>query len=274
MMPILFSVGPISVQAWGTMAALAFLVAGFVVQSDLERKHEPAVLAWSIITHGVVGGLLGARLLLMLHYWDEFPREPTMLFRMLVSGGGFVWYGGVAGGVVATALPIRRYGVRWPSAADSASLGIALGYGIGRIGCHLAGDGDWGSPTTLPWGVSYRHAVAGWPPPGMLPTVLVHPTPLYEFAASVLIFALLWRFRARLRPAGATFALYLVLAGIERVLIECFRQQEGRPGPELHGLNEAQLTSVVIVGVAAAWLTRRASIVPAGALEGRGAVSV
>ncbi|HZP43683.1 MAG TPA: prolipoprotein diacylglyceryl transferase family protein [Candidatus Binatia bacterium] len=267
MMPILVTIGPLSLQAWGTMTAVAFLVAGVVVQRDLERKGEPAALAWSVITHGIVGGLLGARLLLLAHYWEDIPTQPELVVRMLVAGGGFVWYGGLVGGVLATAFPIRRYGVPWASAADSASLGIALGYGIGRIGCHLAGDGDWGTPTTLPWGVSYRHAVAGWPPPGLLPTVTVHPTPLYEFAASVLIFVVLWRLRARLRPAGAVFALYLVLAGVERVLIELVRQQDGRPGPQVAGLNEAQLTSLVLVAGAAAWLACRASIVPAGTLE-------
>jgi phosphatidylglycerol:prolipoprotein diacylglycerol transferase len=97
----------------------------------------------------------------------------------------------------------------------------------------------------------------------MLSTVTVHPTPLYEAAASVLIFALLWRLRARLRPTGAVFALYVVLAGLERFLVEFVRQQDGRPGPSLLGLNEAQLTSLVVIAVGAAWLARRGSIVPA-----------
>jgi phosphatidylglycerol:prolipoprotein diacylglycerol transferase len=235
------------------MVAVAFFVGGLIVRRDLLRKGEPPELAWSIVSYGIVGSLLGARLLYVLEQWEGIFAGAGSLPALLLSGGGFVWYGGLLGGAIASVWPIRRADVGWPSAADSASLGLALAYGIGRIGCHLAGDGDWGTPTGLPWGVAYLDGISPWPHgPGMR----VHPAPLYEAAASVLIFALLWRLRARLGPAGAIFALYLVLAGTERFLLEFIRTNR----PVLLGLTEAQWTSLVLVAAGASWLARHACV--------------
>jgi phosphatidylglycerol:prolipoprotein diacylglycerol transferase len=239
------------------MAAIAFLVAGFVVRSDLARKGEPPDLAWSIIAWGIVGGFVGARLLYIAEHWGTIDGEGGTL-AALAARGGFTWYGGLLGGMLATAWPIRRAGVPWASAADSAALGMAIGYGIGRIGCHLAGDGDWGTPTTLPWGVAYARGITRWPHP---PGVVVHPTPLYELVASAGIFGILWRLRPRLRPAGTLFGLYLVLAGVERLLVELVRDRTHRPA--WLGLVEAQWTSLLLIGAGAVWLARRRSARPA-----------
>ncbi|TMA34351.1 MAG: prolipoprotein diacylglyceryl transferase, partial [Deltaproteobacteria bacterium] len=147
--PILFEIGRLSVGSFGVMMALGFLVAGLVMQSDLIRRGAPSDLAWSIVASGAVGGMVGARLLLILHRWPEFVAAPLDL---LTSRGGFIWYGGLLGGVLMTAWPIRRSGVPWTLVTDSAAPGLALGYAVGKVGCHLAGDGDWGTPTMLPWG--------------------------------------------------------------------------------------------------------------------------
>jgi phosphatidylglycerol:prolipoprotein diacylglycerol transferase len=214
------------------------------VQRDLERKGAPGDLAWTVIGYGAVGGFVGARLLFLAHHWDTFVAAPLQL---LGANGGFVWYGGVLGGVLATAWPIRRAGVPWANAADSAAIGIAAGYGIGRIGCHLAGDGDWGTPTALPWGVAYPHGIAAWPHP---PGVLVHPTPLYEAAASCVIAAALWGLRSKVGPPGALLAAYLVLAGTERFVVEIVRTS-----PRLaFGLTEAQWTSLALILAGGFWL--------------------
>src|SRR5262249_1460538 len=155
--------------------------------------------------------------------------------------------------VLRPAGPIHRAGVAWASAADSASLGLAVGLGIGRIGCHLAGDGDWGTPTTLPWGVAYPHGVVPWPYP---PGVVVHPAALYEMAASFAIFAILWRARTVLRPPGAVFALYLVLAGAARFSTEIVRTN----ARVLLGMSEAQWISLALMAGGAAWLARHGTL--------------
>jgi phosphatidylglycerol:prolipoprotein diacylglycerol transferase len=246
MMPVLFRIGQIPVYAFGTMMSLAFLVAGVVIQRDLSRKGEARDVAWLIVGFGLTGGLAGARLWLMIPDWQDLVAAP---WSFLERSSGFVWYGGLLGGVLATAWPIRRTGVGWASAADSAALGLAIGYAIGRIGCHLAGDGDWGTPTRLPWGVAYLHATAPWP---HLPGVRVHPAPVYEMAACGAIFVGLWKLRARIEPSGALFRVYLVLAGLERFLVEFVRTNE----PFFAGLTQAQWISLALMVGAAAWLCR------------------
>jgi phosphatidylglycerol:prolipoprotein diacylglycerol transferase len=134
---------------------------------------------------------------------------------------------------------------------DSVALGAPVGHALGRVGCHLAGDGDWGTVTAGPWGVAYENAFIGWPHP---PGVRVHPTSLYEAACYLAIFALLWGVRRRLedRP-GALLALYLVLAAPARFAIETIRID-----PEvLWGLTQAQLLSIALFAAGAVWLWRR-----------------
>jgi phosphatidylglycerol:prolipoprotein diacylglycerol transferase len=116
---LLFRIGPVPIHAFGAMMALGFFAAALVMQRDFARKGE--------------------RLHLAAHVWEIFTRDPA---AFLLSESELVWYGGLLGGTVATVWPIRRWGVDWASAADSAGLGLSLGLAIGRIGCHLAGDGD------------------------------------------------------------------------------------------------------------------------------------
>jgi phosphatidylglycerol:prolipoprotein diacylglycerol transferase len=255
--PVLYRLGPVSVHAFGAMMALGFLAAGLVLQRDLVRKGAGADAAWAIVGAGAAGGLVGARLMLVAHRWPAFVAAPA---DVLLSPSGLVWYGGLLGGIVATLWPIRHYGIAWASAADSAALGLALGYAFGKLGCHLAGDGDWGVPTGLPWGVAYGAGAAPWPHP---PGVRVHPAPLYELAASLAIFADLWRRRTRAEPPGALFARWLVLAGAARFLVEFVRTNP----PLLLGLTEAQWISLALAGGAAAWLARRHRLAHAGAVD-------
>jgi phosphatidylglycerol:prolipoprotein diacylglycerol transferase len=224
--------------------ALAAAVAWLVMRNDLARKGAPPGLALAVVTWGLAGGLVGGRCLVALHRWALLGTVP--LARLVVHGG-FAWYGGLAGGVLATLVPIRRARVAWADVADSAALGLAVALAIGRIGCHLAGDGDWGTPTTLPWGVAYPAGIVPWPHPA---GVVVHPAPLYEGAASLAIFAALWRLRTRLAPPGAVFASWLVLGGIARFAVEAVRTNP----TVLLGLTEAQWTSVAIAVGGACWL--------------------
>jgi phosphatidylglycerol:prolipoprotein diacylglycerol transferase len=243
--PVLFSIGGHDVWAWGTLVAIATAVGWFVVHRDLARKGVPAGLALSLACWGLLGGLVGARL------WVAAHRAATLgaVSLRLLTGGGFAWYGGLAGGVLATLLPIRRAGVPWLGVADSAALGLGLALAIGRVGCHLAGDGDWGTPTRVPWGVAYPNGIVPWPHP---PGVVVHPAALYESAASIALFAALWRVRARLARPGTLFAWYLVLAGAIRFAIEFVRTNP----PVLAGLTEAQWASAALGVGGALWLGR------------------
>ena len=255
MIPVLGHLGPIPIQSFGLMVAAAFVAAGVVMHLDFARKGEPPELAWAIVVFALVGGLVGARANLALEHPEAFVAAPA---AFLASRSGFVWYGGLVGGIAATLVPIRWFRVPWPSAADTAAPALALGLAIGRVGCHLSGDGDWGTPSTLPWAVAYTHGVAPWPHP---PGVRVHPAALYEGVALAALFAILWRERTQLAPAGSTFAVYLIAAGAIRFAVEFVRTNP----PLALGLTEAQWMSVaaVVAGIAT-WARRRARGYAAG----------
>jgi phosphatidylglycerol---prolipoprotein diacylglyceryl transferase len=146
----------------------------------------------------------------------------------------------VIGGFLALLLLARRFRMSPLLLLDAASPAAAMGYGIGRIGCLISGDGDYGIPTSLPWGMSF--------PNGIVPTTeKVHPTPIYEFLVAALIFWILWKFGARAlkahAPNGIVFAAYLVLTGLARLLVEFIRINPR----SFYGLTNAQAASIVSV---------------------------
>jgi phosphatidylglycerol:prolipoprotein diacylglycerol transferase len=169
----------------------------------------------------------------------------------LISRFGFAWFGGFLGGFVALAILARRFRVPLLEFLDMCSPAAAVGYAIGRIGCLLSGDGDYGVPTTLPWGMSF--------PNGVVPTTeRVHPTPLYEFFIWLVIAAILWRLGKRARsgaaPSGEVFCAYLILTGVARFLIEFIRINPR----SVFGLSNAQAASLVsiIIGLILLWRVR------------------
>src|ERR1700685_2381459 len=121
---------------------------------------------------------------------------------------------------------------------------LALGYGIGRIGCQVSGDGDYGIRSKLPWAMGYPHGTLPTPP-----GVTVQPTPIYETVAMCLVAYLLWRLRDRMRPGGV-FAVYLVRSGLERFLVEFIRRNK----EVLLGLTAPQVESLVLLAIGLAWL--------------------
>ena len=170
------------------------------------------------------GGIIGARLLFILEEWNYFFSSP---WDFILSGSGFSWYGGLIGGIIAVTWWVRRHRILWLKAADIAAPALALGYGVGRIGCFLAGDATWGKVADVPWAMAFPNAVAGWVDPltgvPYPPGVRVHPTQLYELGLSLFVFGVLWSLRKRHCPQGTIFWLYLVLAGSMRFLIEFWR---------------------------------------------------
>jgi phosphatidylglycerol---prolipoprotein diacylglyceryl transferase len=247
MYPELLHLGPLTIYSYGVMMAVAFLVSSWVLGKALERQGKDSALSSTLVLWAAVGGLIGARLLFIVERLPEFLADPRSL---IFTGAGFTWYGGLIGGVIAVSWCVRHHNLSWPEIMDAVAPAIALGHGIGRIGCHLAGDGDWGPPTTLPWGVAYTEAIVGWRfPPG----VYVHPTPLYEVATYGVIFWLLWNRHAAPHKPGAVFWEYLLLAGTARFLIEFVRVNT----PVVFGLSQAQLVSVLIAAVGVIMLARK-----------------
>lgn len=250
MYPYLLEIGPITIASFGLMVALGFLAALQVLSRELQRREvaDGAELASSIITTAMIGGLIGAKLYFVLF---ETPSnlEWGALFDLVFSGYGLTWYGGFIVATAAVIWQMRRRAAPVLHVADAAGMALALGYAIGRIGCQLAGDGDYGAPTDLPWGMAY--------PNGVVPTLeKVHPAPVYETIANLGIFAILWNTRAKIRTAGLSFCAYLILAGAARFSVEAVRINPR----VLWGLSEAQLISaaMIAVGCGCAWWLLRA----------------
>ncbi len=238
MIPDLFSIGPFTLHSFGLMAAIALIVPGVLASHDLRRRGYEAALAWEVIIAAGLGGLVGAK----IDYLIENDGAGGFF-----SGTGLVWYGGVIGGAIAVIAVALWRKIPLGAIANVAGPGLAIGYAIGRIGCQLSGDGDYGKATSLPWGMSY--------PDGEVPTTeIVHPTPVYETLAMLVVFFVLWRLRDRLNRPWQLFGLWAVLAGAERFLVEFVRRNDDVAA----GLTTAQLISIGMVAIgAAAWAVSR-----------------
>ncbi len=230
---MLFNLGPLEVHSWGVMVAVALVLAGLVLRHELERLASRGDVAASLVVAAAIGGLLGARL-----YWlAEHAGEGSLLHSL--SGAGFTWYGGVLGGAAAVLLVAHRGSVPLAALLGASAPALALGYGIGRIACQLAGDGTYGVASDLPWAMSY--------PDGEVPTTeRVHPTPVYETLASLLIFWALWHARRRWSPIRL-FGVYLLLAGSERLFVEFVRRND----EVIAGLTQPQLFAVSLMAAGA-----------------------
>ena len=224
MHPVLVEFGPITVHSLGVFWALGALAAVWILQLELKRYDQDPEVASTIVMGAALGGFIGARLLFILEEWEHFLRAPLAL---LLSGSGFSWYGGLLGGGFVTAWIIRKYRLPFWQAADMCAPALALAYGIGRIGCFLAGDATWGKVSDVPWAMAFPNAVAGWVDPltgvPYPPGTRVHPTQLYELFQSLIVFGILWTLSKRLHRPGRIFGLYLILAGFMRFLVEFWR---------------------------------------------------
>lgn len=243
----------IPVKTFGVMFALGFLAAGLVLARRLKELGKPVDWAYEIIFAGLIGGLVGSRLYYLLQHTKQFSDDPI---GSAFGGTGLVWYGGAIGGALGVILWARRRGMLGIGLLDLCAAPLALGYAIGRIGCQVSGDGDYGKPSDLPWAMGYPHGTLPTPP-----GVRVQPTPIYETLVMGLVAWGLWRLRDRVRP-GVLFALYLVLAGIERLLVEFVRRNAhvlaGLTGPQLESIFSIALGAVGLVLLARRGGVRRA----------------
>ncbi len=289
--------------SFGLMVALALFTAAWMTRKELDRMYRlglvgsvqvrgkdtkdrarttaqsPSALVWTMMMLAGGFGILGAKLFHVVDYWDEFVRDPV---GMVFSTSGLTFYGGLVVATIVVATYAHRKGIRVPRLADAAAPGMLLAYGIGRVGCYLAGDGDWGvcssladKPAWIPsflWSETFSRNIVG---PGRMtvdPVAFnaqyrgaecalaspdgVYPTMLYELAMAAALAGVLWLLRKHPFKAGWLISLYAVFAGAERFLIE-----EIRVNPEAaFGLPQSQILSVLfIIGgfVGLALTTRR-----------------
>lgn len=278
---------PMPIYSFGAMVAIAVLTAAWLLRMELDRMYRagrlpavrvpdeekgkrkrsgtvqrsPAVLVGTITILALVSGFAGAKLFHILENLPDFFSNPM---GMVFSTGGFTFYGGLLVAAGTLAWYARKYGLHVWTFADAVAPGLMIAYGIGRIGCHLAGDGDWGIasdlsskpgwvPTWL-WAETYPNNILNvdLAPPG------VYPTPIYEFLMAGILFGVLWSLRRHPFLGGWLFSLYLVFAGIERFLIEQIRVNNTF---EMIGLvvTQAEVISVCIIlaGVIGLVLTTR-----------------
>jgi len=241
------------------MMGLSFLVANYILTVELKRKNHFPEHAGTLILFAVLFGVSGSKLLYLFENWAEFTAAPM---RMALSPGGLTWFGGFFLATFAIYCYVRWRKMDFGKVCDSAAPALALGYGIARIGCHLAGDGDYGFPTNLPWAAEYSKGtyppsaafrefpdlVAKYGVHGVVPdTILVHPVPVYECILGVCIFLVLWNLRKKAWVDYQMFTVYLILAGAARLGVEFVRLNPRY----ILGLSEAQLIAIpmIIAGV-------------------------
>lgn len=240
----------LSIKTFGVVFALGFLACGLLIARRLRELRLPVDWAYEIVFAALVGGVVGARGYFLVQNYDHVKHD---LVGSIFSGSGLVWYGGAIGGAIAVLAWMRWRGVLNLVLVDLSATALALGYGIGRIGCQVSGDGDYGIRSKLPWAMGYPHGTVPTPP-----GVKVQPTPIYETLAMVLVAYLLWRLRDRVRP-GVVLAGYLLLSGLERLLVEFIRRNK----EVFAGLTAPQLESIALMaigGVLLAALARRGGL--------------
>ncbi|HUD22940.1 MAG TPA: prolipoprotein diacylglyceryl transferase family protein [Acidobacteriaceae bacterium] len=284
-LPFHLVIGPIHLGTFGLLLWLAAVVATIALYRNFTRNGVDAD-AVNIVATVVVAGVIGAKT------WHEMQDVSELQYALRIIGApgwhqpmqvvlgflawfrdGFAWFGGMVAAIavlMGLGRGTRFKGPGWKSITDpgpvpGARLGAvrmldlaapaaALGYGVGRIGCLLAGDGDYGINTTLPWGVHMAKNALVPPVPA---NALVQPTPIYELLFSLAVFWLLWKLGERARPVGWLTGLYLLLSGIGRFLVEFVRIN-----PKLyfhHTMSNAQVAALSsgMVGLAVLAVAQR-----------------
>jgi len=209
-------------------------------KTELATVH-PSDLMGSILLWAAVFGFAGAKLFNALENWDDFMKDPV---GMLIGFQGLTFYGGLICGGAAVLYIAHKNGIKPFDMLDIGGPGMMLAYGVGRIGCQMSGDGDWGIDNPAPkphwlswapdwmWSFRFPHNINddGVPMPGCVTgkychelLVPVYPTSFYETVICILLFLFLWRIRDRIKIPGIMFGIYLMLNGIERFLIELIR---------------------------------------------------
>jgi len=241
-------------------------------EKNKEKLSQPKLVKETVHPHQIMGtllmwaaiwGFLGAKLFHNLEYWDDFVKDPI---GGLLSFSGLTFYGGLIMGGAAVLYHANKYGIKWIHMLDIAGPGMMLAYAVGRVGCHLSGDGDWGIVNMAPkpswlswapdwlWAYKYPHNVVneGVPIPGCVGAFCnelpmpVFPTPLYEVIMGLVIFGILWMLRKQIKTPGLMWSVYLIFNGAERFMIETIRVNSKYHVFGL-GFTQAELISTILV---------------------------
>ena len=253
MYPILINFGtfelfgrsiPVAINSYGVMIALGFAAVLHGLNRELPRKGHGELLSSAIIFWAALGGIISSKIYYLIEFRDKIKYPPTNIGEIIdLMRSGFVFYGGLIGGSVSVLITIMFYRRPVWSVIDSVGCLLLIGYGIGRIGCFLAGDGCYGMPGDTPWCVTFPDPIVpsfehdgqryyvtsnlrgGIPKDGILTTV--HPTPIYETIISCISFCFLWSIRLKVeQKSGVLFGLSILAMGIERFTVEFWRINE------------------------------------------------
>ena len=265
MYPILFEIGPFIISSFGVMMVTAFLICNYLLKKDVEAAGYDPMMAEDITFRAAIGGIVGAKLYYLIENIPTGQAADNMnglvdiiagifTFNSARFGGGIqnfgaglVFLGGLMGGMLAVTLYIHKHKLKWLEVADLVAPFLALGQGIGRIGCFLVGD-DYGIPSSLPWACSFPKGLPPTDPP-------VHPTQIYEMAAYFSVFIYLRYKKRNQNFTGELMFEYLFLVGFFRFIIEFIRNN-----PQyLMGLTGAQYISffMMLVGMHQMWKIRQ-----------------
>jgi phosphatidylglycerol:prolipoprotein diacylglycerol transferase len=287
MIPVLFEIGSLKVYSYGLMLGISFLLGSYILSGELKRKGLDARLGGTITTFAIIFGIAGAKILFLIENWSDFIKDPA---GMAFSAGGLTWYGGFILAMTVVYFYLRAKKVPFLKVWDGLGLALIIAYGVGRVGCHLSGDGDYGPPTKLPWGTIYAQGTAkptyqlgeyfernpdarlqwNYDSLRVLPAGVdrlghrynrfdevtpLHPTPLYELVLGIVGFAILWSMRKKASPDGMLFMMYLMLASVFRFTVEFWRLNSR----VWQGLSEAQVLAILlfVIGLTGAYLLRR-----------------
>jgi len=257
--PFAYQLGPLEITGFGIAMLMAFVIGQMVASENLEARGQDAEIMGDVTIAAVVGGLGGAKIYYAILVGD---------FGAIFSRAGFVFWGGLIGGIAASAAVIIWRKRRFTEISDAAAPGLAAAYAVGRSGCWAVGD-DYGTPWDGPLAVAFPDGAppstvanlvqqfgvseyAHLPPTEVL---AVHPTQLYETAMGAGMFFILWRFKDHKHAAGWLFGAYCVLAGVERFIIEFFRAKDDR----FFGMfTMAQVIAIGFVAAGGVWMALRA----------------
>ena len=261
--PFVYHLGPMEIGGFGLAMLMCFVIGQILLHRELLRRgHDPAPVG-DLVFAAVIGGLLGAKI-----YYAILTQDAGALF----SRAGFVFWGGLIGGIIATSLVVRFKKLRWSTISDASAMSLAAAYAVGRTGCWAVGD-DYGRPWDSPLAVQFPEGAppstaanmsqlfgvsfpAGTDPSAV---IAVHPTQVYEVVLGFVMFLIIWRFRDHKHAAGWLFGMYAVLAGIERFIIEFVRAKDDR---FFGGLTLAQVIALGFVAAGVAWMYSRRQIGP------------
>jgi phosphatidylglycerol:prolipoprotein diacylglycerol transferase len=241
MRPVLLQFGDFKLYSFGLMAALAMIVPGLVlVRPLIRRRGVSADFAYELIVAAGVGGFVGARIYYLIENYAAIKAD---FWGTAFGGIGFVWYGGLIGGFLAVVGWTLVRHIPLDVIANAMAPAVAMGYAIGRIGCQLAGDGDYGKVSGLPWAMGYPHGTVPTPPGER-----VQPTPIYEVIVMSFVVWILWRLATRYDKSGWwTFGWFLILSAVERFAVEFVR----RNPVWFAGLTQPQWMAIVSVIIGA-----------------------